>query len=82
MKDKELYSNCCNAFMSSYFEDVSICPECKEHCGMEEKCPSCDGLGYTLSIHPHTGDNITCADCGGLGSIEYKNLPTNKRVRG
>lgn len=31
------YSNCCNAFMDDFHEEISICPECGEHCGMEKE---------------------------------------------
>ena len=31
-KQIDYYSNCCGAFMSEYFENVDICPECHEHC--------------------------------------------------
>lgn len=35
-KNKKYYSNCCWAFMGGIYEEISICPDCKEHCGMEE----------------------------------------------
>ena len=30
-------SNCCGAYMNEIFQDVEICPDCKEYCGLEEK---------------------------------------------
>ena len=28
-------SNCCGAVMSDMVADMGICPDCKEHCGIE-----------------------------------------------
>ena len=37
MKDKELVSNCCGARVDSLnAENIGICSECKEGCGVEE----------------------------------------------
>ena len=30
------YSSCCGVEMSSEYSDRLICPDCKEHCGVEE----------------------------------------------
>jgi hypothetical protein len=30
------YSNCCGALMESPWDDIEMCPDCKEHCGVEE----------------------------------------------
>lgn len=30
-------SDCCNAPMDEWYEEVLICPDCKEHCGIREE---------------------------------------------
>lgn len=30
------YSSCCGAMMNSDYADRLICPDCKEHCGVDE----------------------------------------------
>lgn len=34
--DKIHVSNCCGAEMDGVVEDMGICPDCKEHCSIEE----------------------------------------------
>jgi hypothetical protein len=33
-----MISNCCGAYMNEIFQDVEICPDCKEHTSFEEEC--------------------------------------------
>ena len=39
--DTVLFSNCCGHQMGNGYEDILICPECKEHCEIEAICCDC-----------------------------------------
>ena len=42
----EVYYSCCGDDMKgSDFEDVDICPTCREHVGGPQTCESCGGTG-------------------------------------
>lgn len=49
-------SSCCGAPM---FEDVDICPECKEHCNPICLCEICEGEGKV--------NGQKCEECDGWG---------------
>lgn len=59
--DIEKLSSCCGAIMNSEYADRLICPECKEHCGIEtvehemEKCsnPKC-GKPISLGVFKYS----------------------------
>ena len=36
-KNETLYSNCCGVEMDGQYLDMLMCPECKDHCGVEKE---------------------------------------------
>jgi DnaJ-class molecular chaperone len=72
----ERVSNCCSAPVDY---DSDICSDCHDHCGIEETCDLCDGLG-TLDILDDSKSmemridppikTVTCWKCEGNGYVE------------
>ena len=46
---KTFYSCCGDDIKGTEYEDVAICPTCREHLGEPETCENCNGLG-TIDI--------------------------------
>lgn len=36
------YSSCCGTLMNDAYADMLVCPDCKEHCGVEKVKPDVD----------------------------------------
>lgn len=54
-------SSCCGAEMTPEYRDIEMCPECHEHCGVEQifDCDECEDTGIvTIPIHDEHGATV------------------------
>lgn len=54
-------SNCCGSYMSGYYIDRKLCPDCKEPC--EPICADCEGTGV-VAVDEDDGDGHTMRGTG------------------
>ena len=46
----EVYYSCCgDDIKGTTWEDIEICPTCREHLGGPETCPTCAGTGEVIA---------------------------------
>ena len=73
----ERVSNCCGD--PRVDSDIMICPDCGEHCAIEETCPECYGEGRVDVLDDNRElqryidppiKTIVCPKCDGEGYIE------------
>ena len=57
-------SECCGEEMTGGYEDVGICPKCRDHCDGVEDCPECYGMGIVPDATPEK-PGIECTSCNG-----------------